>query len=176
MKITIKLLSGVKYSITIPDNSTVRDLFDLAKIGCPTSSQLPSRFKLSCNGIRLTPHDKYLLSFNIKMNDLINVYDIDEIDKINSVNSIEKVIDNDEIMKDNSFFFSKKKKSKCTFEQCSSVPLKIVGICDYCQGNFCSQHRLLENHLCKGLQSCKDNAYEKNAIKLHTESTITNKV
>ncbi|AOW00123.1 hypothetical protein B0I72DRAFT_133033 [Yarrowia lipolytica] len=69
-----------------------------------------------------------------------------------------------------------KKKKRCSFNGCSSAPLRMVGDCSFCDGKFCSTHRLLEQHNCSGLQSCKDQLHEQNASKLHREQTQANKV
>lgn len=66
----------------------------------------------------------------------------------------------------------KKKKGKCHFGTCTLALLRMIGDCLRCSGKFCAKHRLLEDHLCLGLQLCKDNAHEKNAMKLHLESTM----
>ncbi|CDK25096.1 unnamed protein product [Kuraishia capsulata CBS 1993] len=67
-------------------------------------------------------------------------------------------------------------KRKCSSRGCTSAPLRIVGDCSLCQGKFCSKHRLLENHNCSGLQSCKDQMHERNALKLQSEQTVASKV
>ncbi|KAG5358447.1 AN1-type zinc finger protein [Yarrowia sp. B02] len=69
-----------------------------------------------------------------------------------------------------------KKKKRCSFKGCSSAPLRMVGDCSFCDGKFCSTHRLLEQHNCSGLQSCKDQLHEQNASKLQREQTQANKV
>lgn len=71
---------------------------------------------------------------------------------------------------------SKSKSKKCSFLNCTSAPLRMVGECQFCQGKFCSKHRLLESHNCKGLKICKDKCYERNAIKLQSEQTVASKV
>lgn len=71
---------------------------------------------------------------------------------------------------------SKSKSKKCSFHNCNSTPLRIVGDCQFCQGKFCSKHRLLESHNCKGLKICKDKCYERNALKLQSEQTVASKV
>jgi len=68
------------------------------------------------------------------------------------------------------------KKKKCTFKDCTSLPLKIVGDCSFCDGHFCGKHRLLEDHKCTGLEDCRKESYERNAAKLHLEKTNVTKV
>ena len=44
------------------------------------------------------------------------------------------------------------KKNRCNFKECQSAAQRIVGDCGFCQGHFCSKHRLLEDHKCEGLE------------------------
>ncbi|MBE3049730.1 AN1-type zinc finger domain-containing protein [Candidatus Bathyarchaeota archaeon] len=44
------------------------------------------------------------------------------------------------------------KKNRCTFKECGLSAQRIVGECTFCQGVFCSKHRLLEDHKCDGLE------------------------
>lgn len=44
------------------------------------------------------------------------------------------------------------KKNRCTFKECQLTAQRIVGDCGFCQGHFCSKHRLLEDHKCEGLE------------------------
>ena len=43
-------------------------------------------------------------------------------------------------------------KVRCSFEGCKAVARPISGDCDFCQGHFCSNHRLLEDHKCQNLE------------------------
>lgn len=70
----------------------------------------------------------------------------------------------------------KKKKDKCNFEKCGSSSVKFIGDCNFCDGHFCSKHRLLENHECQGLKSCKDQMHQRNADKLREEQPIVPKI
>ncbi|KAK9480155.1 ubiquitin-related domain-containing protein [Lipomyces japonicus] len=67
-------------------------------------------------------------------------------------------------------------KKKCTFKSCTSGPLRIVGDCSFCDGHFCGKHRLLEDHKCTGLQDCKQQLHDRNALKLQQEQTVASKV
>ncbi|KAK9453901.1 ubiquitin-related domain-containing protein [Dipodascopsis uninucleata] len=67
-------------------------------------------------------------------------------------------------------------KKRCSFKACTSAPLRIVGDCSFCDGHFCSKHRLLEDHKCTGLQNCKQQLHERNALKLQQEQTVASKV
>jgi hypothetical protein len=44
------------------------------------------------------------------------------------------------------------KKVKCSFESCKAAAQRIVGDCSFCNGHFCSSHRLLEDHKCQNLE------------------------
>ncbi|KAK9324405.1 ubiquitin-related domain-containing protein [Lipomyces orientalis] len=67
-------------------------------------------------------------------------------------------------------------KKRCSFKSCTSAPLRIVGDCSFCDGHFCAKHRLLEDHKCTGLQDCKQQLHERNALKLQQEQTVASKV
>lgn len=76
---------------------------------------------------------------------------------------------------------TKKKKSsksskKCNFANCNNASLRMIGSCQDCGGNFCSKHRLMENHCCAGLNNFKKIAFNRNASKLQLEQTISQKV
>lgn len=92
-------------------------------------------------------------------------------------------------------------KVKCSFEDCKSVAQRIVGDCTFCEGSFCKNHRLLEDHKCQNLEDvscypapsqwwlvglsgilpedtladllskCKREAFEQNAMQLNKERT-----
>ncbi|CUS21762.1 LAQU0S04e00210g1_1 [Lachancea quebecensis] len=70
----------------------------------------------------------------------------------------------------------KKRKDKCFADKCGSSAVKFVGDCQFCQGHFCSRHRLMENHSCQGLKSCKEQMHQRNAEKLAAEQTIVSKI
>ncbi|SCU77717.1 LADA_0A01860g1_1 [Lachancea dasiensis] len=70
----------------------------------------------------------------------------------------------------------KKKKDKCYYEKCGFTALKFIGDCQFCQGHFCSRHRIMENHSCQGLKSCKEQMHQRNADKLAAEQTIVAKI
>lgn len=69
-----------------------------------------------------------------------------------------------------------KKKKLCAFEDCKEVAKKVIGDCEFCEGVFCSKHRLLESHNCVGLKSCKEEMRQRNAEKLEEERTKTRKI
>ncbi|MCJ1331681.1 hypothetical protein MMC10_008372 [Thelotrema lepadinum] len=63
------------------------------------------------------------------------------------------------------------KKIRCTHDDCKEVAQRIVGDCDFCKGHFCGKHRMLEDHKCEGLEDCRKESHERNAIKLESEKT-----
>ncbi|EHN00264.1 YOR052C-like protein [Saccharomyces kudriavzevii IFO 1802] len=71
---------------------------------------------------------------------------------------------------------TKKKKNACYFDSCSSAASKFIGDCNFCKGHFCSKHRLMENHACDGLTSCKEQLHQRNADKLEAEQTKAPKI
>lgn len=184
MKVTIRLSTEISYSITIPNNSTVEDLRNSAKVACPSFTKLPPDFKLIFNGEKLTPYYKSLLFFNIN-SDIDNTVILMSNGSDTPINELSPI--STPINLSNSTTTStstttvplpkkKTKKNKCNFSKCNSTPLRLVGDCGHCNGKFCAKHRLLEDHYCHGLQYCKDNAHERNAMKLQSESTIVSKV
>ncbi|KAI5960179.1 uncharacterized protein KGF55_004902 [Candida pseudojiufengensis] len=189
MKVTIRLSTESSLQITIPDNSTVEDLRNSIKVSS-NSSSLPKDFKLIYNGQRLQPYNATLSSFGItseliekssSSNSPINIILMSQgsdtppispqISSSTSSTNISSIptIPTTTIKKT-------KKKNKCSFKNCNSTPLRMVGTCSHCQGKFCAKHRLLEDHICIGLQNCKDNAHESNAMRLQQESTIASRV
>lgn len=66
----------------------------------------------------------------------------------------------------------RKKKGKCHYGSCLLAALRMIGDCLHCHGKFCAKHRLLEDHMCVGLQHCKQLAHEQNAMKLQRELTM----
>ncbi|KAL3233570.1 hypothetical protein RNJ44_03610 [Nakaseomyces bracarensis] len=70
----------------------------------------------------------------------------------------------------------KKKKNQCYHDKCSSTASKFIGDCNFCKGHFCSRHRLMENHACSGLTSCKEQMHQRNADKLESEQTHAQKI
>lgn len=168
MKVHIRLNTEVSYSVTIPNNSTVEDLRNSAKVACPSFTKLPVDFKLIHNGEKLSPYYKALSDF--KMNEEPTVI------LMSNGSSTPTLTPTNSILTPQPAPKKKTKKNKCSFTGCSLASLRLVGDCSHCQGKFCAKHRLLEDHLCSGLQFRKDAAHEQNAMKLHSESTIASKV
>lgn len=172
MRVTFRVSTENSFSVTIPDNSTVEDLRNAAKVGCPTSVKLPLDFKLIYNGVKLTPYYKSLSTLNVvPENNSVTVILMSEgFDTPLASPQLSPVEKVDVAPR------KKVKKNRCSFKTCSATPLRMVGDCGQCHGKFCAKHRLLEDHTCSGLQLCKESAHERNAMKLQNESTISLRV
>lgn len=171
MKVTFRLSTEVSYSVTIPDNLSVEDLRNSAKVACPSDSKLPNDFKVIYNGEKLAPYSRLLSEFGMADGAVAILMSSGEVDSTESTHLNHKLPESaGEAPK------KKTRKNRCSFASCASAPLRMVGDCGHCQGKFCAKHRLLENHMCQGLQTCKDNAHEQNAMKLHSESTLASRV
>lgn len=173
MKVNFRVSTESSFSVTVPDNSTVQDLRNAAKVGCPENTKLPSEFKLIHNGIKLTPNYKTLGAFfdESALADFTVILMSEASDTPTSLSPQQSPKLQAAAMPK-----KKAKKNRCTFVSCTSAPLRMVGDCGQCHGKFCAKHRLLEDHMCTGLQFCKDNAHERNAMKLQSESTIASRV
>lgn len=181
MKVTIRLSTEHRYSVSIPDNSTVEDLRNGARVARPSDVVVPEDFKLIYNGAKLTPLDKTLESFGMVPNDdeeiqVILMSDGSDTPHATTPRSSPSLPASNGQNAASGVSKKSKKKNRCSFKSCSSAALRMVGNCSHCQGKFCAKHRLLEDHFCQGLQYCKDNAHERNAMKLESERTITSKV
>lgn len=66
-------------------------------------------------------------------------------------------------------------KKRCEHKDCSVPALRNLN-CSLCAGQFCSKHRLLEQHACSGLASCKDELRRANQVKLESERCVAPKV
>jgi len=67
-------------------------------------------------------------------------------------------------------------KTRCNLDGCVSRVVKIVGDCKYCEGHYCSGHRLPESHACTNLQSCRQDSLDKLATKLYKEKCVADKI
>lgn len=146
---TPKLTSG--YEITLSKDSLVSSLRDLATASAPTGSLSEGTYKIVYSGKKL--EDGMSLS-EAGIPDNATVY----------------------LMSCSTTRRRSNTKRKCSAARCNSQPLRMVGDCQYCSGKFCSKHRLLENHNCIGLQRCKEQYHERNALKLESEQTAASKV
>ena len=66
--------------------------------------------------------------------------------------------------------------SKCNISACSDRVARLIGVCRWCQGEFCAKHRLPESHECKNLTGCKQVSHEKNSDKLLNGKCVADKV
>ena len=64
------------------------------------------------------------------------------------------------------------KKSCCAHEGCSQRTAPIIGDCKYCTSKYCAVHRLPEAHACKGLKTCQQAAFDRNAARLDAERCV----
>lgn len=161
MQVTIRLSTDTSFSVST-ENCPLSDLATLIKEQCPAGIKLPTDFKLIHNGEKLSPASKMLLDFGMGDDVIVILMSNDSVSPVLSATDKPAA--------------PKKKKQRCSFKTCSSAPLRMVGSCSHCSGKFCAKHRLLEDHLCVGLQYCKDDAHERNAMKLQSESTIASRV
>lgn len=199
MKLTVKINNESSLSLTVPDNATVEDLKVAALISLPSCYNEHNRLatkniNLWYSGHRLD-YSKTLACYNINPNSVqMNTNLVVHLTIGDSLAGTEPaaagcaVVDDgaettpDDLVleqtpkKTKSKSRSKSKSKKCSFSTCTSTPLRMVGDCQFCQGKFCSKHRLLESHDCKGLKTCKDKCYERNALKLQSEQTVASKV
>ncbi|EMD38442.1 hypothetical protein CERSUDRAFT_82695 [Gelatoporia subvermispora B] len=70
-------------------------------------------------------------------------------------------------------------KKRCQLQaepRCNSAVLRLVGQCPHCRAEFCSAHRMPEHHNCQNLESCRQQAFEKNKAKLESERTVASKM
>jgi hypothetical protein len=204
MKINVKTqIDSIPFlSLTVPDNATVEDLKIAALIALPSRPSITSSSSINLwySGIKLD-YSKPLSSYKISptyldSNPNLSVYLTTIDDPIINQNLSDSAIlddDHDNIINSNDIILDEKimkksksksksksrtksKSKKCSFLNCTSAPLRMVGDCQFCQGKFCSKHRLLESHNCSGLKTCKDKSYERNALKLQSEQTVASKV
>ena len=64
----------------------------------------------------------------------------------------------------------------CQMTDCKHKVSPIIGDCKYCDGHFCSYHRLPEVHQCHGLEKCKREHFDRNRTKLMNEKTVPNQL
>lgn len=181
MKASIKLGDGETFHVTVPDNSTVEDLKIAALVALPPTKTLNSRTtKLWYSGKKLE-FTNPLASYGISADSHSTVYMTSGDEPMPHFDDSEcAIVETDEAPKPH--HHSKKSRSKsrsknrCSYGSCHSPALRLTGECQFCKGHFCSKHRLLEKHHCKGLKTCKDKCFERNALKLRNERTVTSKV
>jgi predicted nucleic acid binding AN1-type Zn finger protein len=65
---------------------------------------------------------------------------------------------------------------RCTYPECCSKAVIIVGHCKYCQLDYCNHHRLPEDHMCVELSKAKQMARDLNTNQLLKNKTIEKKI
>ncbi|CDR37173.1 CYFA0S01e08086g1_1 [Cyberlindnera fabianii] len=70
---------------------------------------------------------------------------------------------------------TKKSKKLCHHKNCTSQH-SIIGDCSFCQGKFCTRHRLLEAHDCAHYRDVQKDYHERNARQLEAQQTVVSKV
>jgi AN1-like Zinc finger len=55
---------------------------------------------------------------------------------------------------------------------CKAPAQPITGDCGFCQKRFCSKHRMLESHVCEGLEDAKRAERDRNREKLEKERMV----
>ncbi|ELA46469.1 hypothetical protein VCUG_02064 [Vavraia culicis subsp. floridensis] len=68
------------------------------------------------------------------------------------------------------------RKKYCDFVDCKLKRSKVCSDCRFCKYLFCGMHRMPEEHLCKEIKRCKEEANLKNANKLEEGRVDKNKV
>ena len=204
MKVPIKH-SDITFLATVPDNASVNDLIISTFLSLPMAEppvanlliNSPNDINLWYGG-RKMDHNLPLSHYGISPSSLNNENFTIHLTSINNINSNIPISSSSSttttttsststtvVIPTNkskstkstkSKSKSKSKSKKCFFDHCTSNQLRMVGDCQFCQGKFCSKHRLLENHNCSGLKICKDKSYERNALKLQSEQVVTSKV
>lgn len=166
----------ISVEVAVPEDSTVEDLVNSLPSSIDQFSLAATNVNLWYSGQKLA-NENTLESYGItnetvKDSNLLIFITLDGDSPLSDADSA-TAKKNKPLKKSRS---SKSKSKRCTFPNCNSLPLRMVGDCQLCQGKFCSKHRLLESHLCKGLKSWKDTCFERNAIKLQSEQTVAPKV
>ncbi|MCJ1294478.1 hypothetical protein MMC34_006036 [Xylographa carneopallida] len=146
LPIFVKLLSGEVISLTLPPTTTIATLRQLLSL---RTSLPPSNLRLLHAGRHLTTTtaDPTLVSLNILPNSTLEL-----------TAPVRGGMP--------------PKKMRCTFKDCKDAAQRIVGDCGFCSGHFCGKHRMLEDHKCSGLEDCKKESHERNAMKLESERTM----
>jgi ubiquitin-small subunit ribosomal protein S27Ae len=67
-------------------------------------------------------------------------------------------------------------KRTCAHDGCNSRAVLIFGDCNYCNEKYCSLHRLPEDHLCKNMDICNKNAFDKNERVVNGGKCVRDKV
>lgn len=46
----------------------------------------------------------------------------------------------------------------CNYNECKLKYRELISLCNYCNKNYCSKHRIPESHLCEELNFIKENS------------------
>ena len=67
-------------------------------------------------------------------------------------------------------------KTTCSFNECTTRVVRIIGDCKYCSSQYCGKHRLPEDHNCKNIQAVKKRAFEINQSKVLDGECVAKKI
>ncbi|KAF6009023.1 hypothetical protein HII13_003662 [Brettanomyces bruxellensis] len=186
MKVIIKLNNEQIFHVTVPDNSTVEDLKIASLVALPLKlayQGIQQSFGIPSYGITSDSNSTVYLTAGSKP--VVDVVDSEHLQSQLSSESAVSCISQGESDQEHTIRHTRKKsrskskskgKNRCSFGTCHATALRLTGECQFCKGRFCSKHRLLEKHNCKGLKTCKDKCFERNALKLRKEQTVASKV
>jgi len=72
--------------------------------------------------------------------------------------------------------YNRPKLKKCPIDECFDKVAKIIGDCKFCELQFCSLHRLPEQHRCSHIVDVKKASFDRNSSKLLKEKCVADKV
>lgn len=147
MQIFVKNVQGSTIPLTLPTNTPISTLQQILHLRTPDSSIPASDLRLVHAGKHLSSPSGTLSSYNIPRESVIHV-------ALPLRGGMPP------------------KKIRCSFKQCKDAAQRIVGDCGFCDGHFCGKHRLLEDHMCNGLEDCKKESHERNKERLEAERTV----
>jgi predicted nucleic acid binding AN1-type Zn finger protein len=68
------------------------------------------------------------------------------------------------------------RRAVCNCESCSNSVMVVVGECRYCSKGFCASHRLPETHACVAMETCRQDAKDRNASLLFAQKCVAAKI
>ncbi|KZF23566.1 ubiquitin-like protein [Xylona heveae TC161] len=143
MQVFVKSVTGETIPLTVPQDASVSTL----------KSLLSLRTSLPASELRLVFAGKHLSDSSSTLSD----YSISRESTLHVAVPLRG---------------GKPPKVYCNYKNCKSLAPRIVGDCGFCNGHFCTTHRMLESHDCSGLEDCKKQSHEQNANKLNSERTM----